>query len=385
MQSTVKLFVGNIPWETSPNTVLDALCEAGPVMDFALKADATGRNPHRGFGHVVYPDAATAERAIQLLNGRLVGARPMKIAYPEPGGTYTPATVMTGAKSIPANQNPKMIQFLQSRQAPGPGMHMPPGGPSRMHPSGPHDDGPGYNQFGGPRRPAPYHHGYRGQMPHHGAPEPQQNPQSSYMPPPSEGPRHGPIGSSAPPSAIPHHAMPVQDLPQMAPPTQQPTGPTANTVKNVVSSMSNSEISTLLDELHSYSIEHPEKTRALLMQYPMLAHAIVHMLAVSGGVHGQSGSKAPTSGPTTTTAPYDPRMQNAPVSEPEEESQKLLLRRIVNMTEDEVNSLQGSEQGDIRNIRYALLTPLDELNRLPPNERDQILQMRNELTTVMNS
>lgn len=382
MQSSVKLFVGNIPWETSPNTVLQALCEAGPVLDFALKADATGRNPHRGFGHVVYPDAATAERAIQLLNGRLVGARPMKIAYPEPGGTYTPATVMTGAKSIPANQNPKMIQFLQSRQGPVGGMHMPPGGPSRMHPAGPHDDGPGYSRYGPPRRPGPYHHGYGGPAPHHEM-EPPQNMPGGYMPPPDAG-RHVPAAPSIPPATIPHHPMPVAEHPPVVAPTPVPAGPAANTVKNVVSSMSSSEISTLLDELHSYSIEHPEKTKALLMQYPMLAHAIVHMLAASGGVYGQSGAKPAAAGQAVASAPVDPRMQSAPASDANDE-QKQLLQRIVNMTEEEVQALQGSEQDDVKSIRYALLTPIEELNRLSEAERNEILKMRNELTAVLHS
>jgi RNA-binding protein Musashi len=69
-----KLFVGGISWETRENRLREYFGRFGEVTEAAIMRDrSTGRA--RGFGFVVFTDAAVAERVTMekhMIDGRMV-------------------------------------------------------------------------------------------------------------------------------------------------------------------------------------------------------------------------------------------------------------------------------------------------------------------------
>ena len=64
----MKLYVGNLSFETTENDLQDLFEQHGQVSDVALINDrATGRS--RGFGLVTMPDSVSATAAMNAING----------------------------------------------------------------------------------------------------------------------------------------------------------------------------------------------------------------------------------------------------------------------------------------------------------------------------
>ena len=72
-----KLYVGNLPFSATEETVRTAFAAHGTVQSFALVTDRTTGEP-RGFGFVEM-SSDDASRAMQALNGTDFGGRPMKV------------------------------------------------------------------------------------------------------------------------------------------------------------------------------------------------------------------------------------------------------------------------------------------------------------------
>ena len=65
----MKLYVGNLSFETTENDLQDLFAQHGKVTDVALMMDrTTGRS--RGFGFVTMNDTTEANAAIGALNGK---------------------------------------------------------------------------------------------------------------------------------------------------------------------------------------------------------------------------------------------------------------------------------------------------------------------------
>ncbi len=74
----MKLYVGNLSFETTENDLNDLFSEHGKVTDVAILSDReTGRS--RGFGFVTFTDAAGANAAIAALNGKEIGGRALTV------------------------------------------------------------------------------------------------------------------------------------------------------------------------------------------------------------------------------------------------------------------------------------------------------------------
>ncbi|MFV2000879.1 MAG: RNA recognition motif domain-containing protein [Acidimicrobiia bacterium] len=72
-----KLYVGNLPWTTNEEELRQMFEEMGDVQSVALITDReTGRS--RGFGFVEIDDAG-AEKAMNELNGKDLGGRPLRV------------------------------------------------------------------------------------------------------------------------------------------------------------------------------------------------------------------------------------------------------------------------------------------------------------------
>lgn len=73
-----KLYVGNMPFNTSTDDLRGLFAEHGEVTDAIVIQDReTGRS--RGFGFVEMSTADEAEKAIEALNGASVGGRPLTV------------------------------------------------------------------------------------------------------------------------------------------------------------------------------------------------------------------------------------------------------------------------------------------------------------------
>ena len=72
-----KIYVGNLPWSMSEGDLRDLFGSIGTVHSAAVITDReTGRS--RGFGFVEMDDA-DADRAINQLNGKEQGGRPLRV------------------------------------------------------------------------------------------------------------------------------------------------------------------------------------------------------------------------------------------------------------------------------------------------------------------
>jgi cold-inducible RNA-binding protein len=77
-EMTARLFVGNLGFSLSDETLKGAFAEVGSVMRAEVVRDRfNGRS--RGFGFVEMATAAEAERAVKELNGMELAGRPMRV------------------------------------------------------------------------------------------------------------------------------------------------------------------------------------------------------------------------------------------------------------------------------------------------------------------
>ncbi len=83
----VKIYVGNLSYQTTEDDLRTMFAQAGPVVSVALIKDRdTGRS--KGFAFVEMTTQSDAQKAISLLNGRDLGGRDLRvsIARPREGG-----------------------------------------------------------------------------------------------------------------------------------------------------------------------------------------------------------------------------------------------------------------------------------------------------------
>jgi RNA recognition motif-containing protein len=73
-----RLYVGNLSFDTTTETVRDAFAEAGQVVDVHVVTDRdTGRS--RGFAFVTMATSQEAAAAIEQLHGTLLDGRPLRV------------------------------------------------------------------------------------------------------------------------------------------------------------------------------------------------------------------------------------------------------------------------------------------------------------------
>ena len=80
---SMKLYVGNLAFQTTDEDLLELFSQAGAVESAQVVMDRdTGRS--RGFGFVEMPNKSEAEAAIAQLNGKDVGGRALRINEARP-------------------------------------------------------------------------------------------------------------------------------------------------------------------------------------------------------------------------------------------------------------------------------------------------------------
>ncbi|MCB9846257.1 MAG: RNA-binding protein [Phycisphaeraceae bacterium] len=79
----VKLYVGNLSFNTSEDELRDLFSQHGEVTSAALVMDRETGRP-RGFGFVEFADAEQAKAAIEALNGANIGGRSLTVNEARP-------------------------------------------------------------------------------------------------------------------------------------------------------------------------------------------------------------------------------------------------------------------------------------------------------------
>ena len=78
-----KLYVGNLPFNTTENELQELFAQAGTVQEVMLMQDKfTGKS--RGFAFVTMATEADAQKAIADLNGKTVEGRPLTVNEARP-------------------------------------------------------------------------------------------------------------------------------------------------------------------------------------------------------------------------------------------------------------------------------------------------------------
>ncbi len=83
----MKIYVGNLSYETTEESLRDLFTEHGDVEEVAVVTDRDTGRP-RGFAFVTMPDATQAQAAITAINGTELGGRTLNVneARPKTGG-----------------------------------------------------------------------------------------------------------------------------------------------------------------------------------------------------------------------------------------------------------------------------------------------------------
>ena len=79
----MKLYVGNLSFDTSESDVREALSQFGQVDDVTLITDRETGRP-KGFGFVEMPNDQEAREAINALDGKDLGGRNIKVNEAKP-------------------------------------------------------------------------------------------------------------------------------------------------------------------------------------------------------------------------------------------------------------------------------------------------------------
>jgi len=75
---SARLFVGNLPFDTTEEELRELFAPVGPVLRIHFPLDRETSRP-RGFAFVEFEESAKAQEAIQRLNGQIFRARPLVV------------------------------------------------------------------------------------------------------------------------------------------------------------------------------------------------------------------------------------------------------------------------------------------------------------------
>jgi RNA recognition motif-containing protein len=78
-----KLYVGNLPFETSEHALRTLFAQAGNIVSVTIPLDRMSNRP-RGFAFVEMGSSEEARKAIQMFNGRDFEGRTMNVSEAHP-------------------------------------------------------------------------------------------------------------------------------------------------------------------------------------------------------------------------------------------------------------------------------------------------------------
>ncbi len=86
----MKLFIGNLSFDTTEQKLNEALADVGPILNFHRPSDFTTGNP-RGFAFVTMADRESGEKAIEILNNLKLDGRELRVNEAEERSSHHPA------------------------------------------------------------------------------------------------------------------------------------------------------------------------------------------------------------------------------------------------------------------------------------------------------
>jgi cold-inducible RNA-binding protein len=106
----MKLFIGNLSYDTTEQKLSDALSGVGTIVDFRRPTDFNTGNP-RGFAFVTMDSQESGEKAIQTLDGMKLDGRELKVNEAEERASSHPAdrpqrVTMNVPKQRPVDDRP---------------------------------------------------------------------------------------------------------------------------------------------------------------------------------------------------------------------------------------------------------------------------------------
>ena len=81
-----KLYVGNLPYSVTESALRELFAPAGEIASVAVITDRETARP-RGFAFVEMADAASAQKAITLVNGKTLDDRQLTVNEAKPQAT----------------------------------------------------------------------------------------------------------------------------------------------------------------------------------------------------------------------------------------------------------------------------------------------------------
>jgi len=83
LENKKKLYVGNLPYTTTVDELKTTFGEFGAVVDAVIISDKhTGRS--KGFGFIEFEDEASAQKAVEGMNGKDLGGRNIVVNIARP-------------------------------------------------------------------------------------------------------------------------------------------------------------------------------------------------------------------------------------------------------------------------------------------------------------
>jgi RNA recognition motif-containing protein len=79
----MKLYVGNLPYQVTEDQLKELFAEAGEVVSAKIITDRMTGQP-KGFGFVEMSTKQEGQRAISMINGRVVEGRPLTVNEARP-------------------------------------------------------------------------------------------------------------------------------------------------------------------------------------------------------------------------------------------------------------------------------------------------------------
>jgi RNA recognition motif-containing protein len=107
-----KLYVGNLPFNTTENELQEIFSQAGAVQEVTLMQDRfTGKS--RGFAFVTMGSEEEAQNAISKFNGHTMEGRPMTVNEARPREQRPPAHASSAAQATRLLQPPSLLRPLR--------------------------------------------------------------------------------------------------------------------------------------------------------------------------------------------------------------------------------------------------------------------------------
>lgn len=78
-----KVYVGNLPYSVTGDQLKEMFASVGEITEAVVISDKfSGRS--KGFGFVTFADEASAQKAVDEMNGKDMSGRPLKVSIARP-------------------------------------------------------------------------------------------------------------------------------------------------------------------------------------------------------------------------------------------------------------------------------------------------------------